>query len=1627
MTSLNKIRLRALVMAMGVLLSALSLSVTDAVAQVGSVSATVQDDTTNYYSRYDISFQISNGNSNTLSPTDNDSVVVVFDNAVTLPASISTTEISIEGTNPGSSADIVITGQRLAVKVPILVNGKGNSTDRTVNIVISRSADIRNPGTAGTYAVQVETTPEPTPVSANYDIFASTSTVSQASVTPNPSIEARSAAYTIGFSVGKGGFLTNSSTVDLAFPAGTTVPDGAIAGVTFNGTTTSAIGDATARTVTVDATENVDNNGSVTIQFGKGSGLKNPNSATGYTIDVNTSSETTPVASSGYNISDPADLSFSSIALVNDTVNAVSRYDIDFFVGNLAGALDASAGDKFIFTFFPTTKVPTSISTSNVTVLNQTTGFSNTAAAVRVDEFTTGGVIDSSQVVITTPIDIGNGDEVRVTFAKNAGIQNEASATSDSIRAKTTESDEAITINDYAISNPFSVFAPTSTITQPSVTLSNATESASSNYTINFSVGKYGRLVENVSTITVDFPTGTDLSTITGATVNGTSATTTSTSGQTYTITIPSGATVTNNGSVTVVVNGVTNPLQNTYALEVHTSAETGVVQSQSYEISNSQVTVSSTSVGTTTVNSVSTFSFGLTGTTKLTRNDSDFIELTFPEGTIVPTSIVNGDITLGNQTVQSVTVDSANRILKIFVNDNNKAPSSVDIAASAGITHPAVPGSGTYDVLIGTSLDAPGTSATYTLSGNTTAVTGVTATSNPNTITSSSPSYEISFTTGAAGKLTGGTPAGSSTITIRFNSGTTTTVVPSSINANDVTVEGVTSGGVSVSGDDVTVTVPNGVTIDNSQTATVFFESTAGLSNNAPAAGTYDVQVNTSSETTYGGSNNLTLQSAVSLSVNSVSRTETRVNTASAYTIKFTPGTGNGLAADTDTIYVDLPNNTFIPDPFSKTNVAVNGITANVEPIVTNNQSIAVITPTALAEETEATLSFSSIGSILNPSTVGSSFTLDLYTNLEPTPVTSSSYSTTATSTTVSAANVSLANASTSTSTSYTIDFNTGAAGRLIEGTSTITVRFPSGTSFGALTATINGTTVNIISTSSLDATFTLPSLPSDSVWNSDDISLVVNNVVNPGTEGSRTLQVRSSVETNFVTSNSYSISNVGPVTINNFTVTQDTVNEAGDYFFDFTVDGTSGALAAGSGTIVLTFPGSSAIPSTIANSDVTVSNLTTASSGNASDIVTSPTQNEVEITVPVAVNNGDNVTVSFLLTANVINPKEPDSYQWQVATSAQPTAQSTALTPIYASVSTGISNLRATVSPSTTGTPVTWTWGFRTGSQGALEPGVGQLFLEFGDNNAIFNNDPIPSSSVTINGIQLEDPVRRPPVDARFTSLDTTVVELIVPSTVTIGNNDSVTVIFSDAAGIEVDPTLAKVGSKSRNTIQANSDFEASSSAETIADIDSGNPLPIELTSFTVEANVDEYPELRWVTETERENFGFYIDRVYYRPGAEPKDGAEPAEEAWSEIAFREGSGTTIRPSAYSYIDETADSSGTYKYRLRQVDFDGTSTPYGPVTFRLESPIKSTLLPNYPNPFNPTTIIPYRVAETAKVTIKVYNVLGREVMTLVDGEKLPGNYQVRFNGASLASGLYFVRFNTAGVVSTRKMMLLK
>lgn len=219
-----------------------------------------------------------------------------------------------------------------------------------------------------------------------------------------------------------------------------------------------------------------------------------------------------------------------------------------------------------------------------------------------------------------------------------------------------------------------------------------------------------------------------------------------------------------------------------------------------------------------------------------------------------------------------------------------------------------------------------------------------------------------------------------------------------------------------------------------------------------------------------------------------------------------------------------------------------------------------------------------------------------------------------------------------------------------------------------------------------------------------------------------------------------------------------------------------------------------------------------------------------------------------------------------------------------------------------------------------------------------------------------------------------------------------------------------------------------------------DSENPLPVELLSFTAVCDANNV-KLNWITASETNNAGFEIQRTSPFPSPYQGESGE-AGRGWENIGFVPGFGTSTEPKMYSFTDNNL-TNGFFTYRLKQIDFDGTFIYSSEVEVEINTAINFSLEQNYPNPFNSSTKIKYQIpaylnpskgGTLMKVTLKVYDILGNEVTTLVNEEQAPGVYEVEFNTESsfrlvrnLTSGIYFYQLKVDSFSETKKLILLK
>ncbi len=193
---------------------------------------------------------------------------------------------------------------------------------------------------------------------------------------------------------------------------------------------------------------------------------------------------------------------------------------------------------------------------------------------------------------------------------------------------------------------------------------------------------------------------------------------------------------------------------------------------------------------------------------------------------------------------------------------------------------------------------------------------------------------------------------------------------------------------------------------------------------------------------------------------------------------------------------------------------------------------------------------------------------------------------------------------------------------------------------------------------------------------------------------------------------------------------------------------------------------------------------------------------------------------------------------------------------------------------------------------------------------------------------------------------------------------------------------------------------------------------PVPVELVSFTGTVN-DKKITLNWITSTELNNYGFEIERL--------KDYKIEKSNEWEKIGFVEGHGTTTETQSYSFIDRDV-LTGKVKYRLKQIDFDGSYEYSNEIEVNTDiAPKEFVLHQNYPNPFNSSTIIKYQIPEEGRVTINLYNILGEKVKTLFQGDQIKGTYTLVVQSDELPSGHYFYSLESSSTRIIKKFTILK
>ena len=188
----------------------------------------------------------------------------------------------------------------------------------------------------------------------------------------------------------------------------------------------------------------------------------------------------------------------------------------------------------------------------------------------------------------------------------------------------------------------------------------------------------------------------------------------------------------------------------------------------------------------------------------------------------------------------------------------------------------------------------------------------------------------------------------------------------------------------------------------------------------------------------------------------------------------------------------------------------------------------------------------------------------------------------------------------------------------------------------------------------------------------------------------------------------------------------------------------------------------------------------------------------------------------------------------------------------------------------------------------------------------------------------------------------------------------------------------------------------------------------LPVELNSFVSVIHGNDVT-LNWSTSSEENNERFDIERSIKNS------------QDWNKVGSVQGSGNSSVPVSYSFSDRGLNS-GSYSYRLKQIDYNGNFEYLNlSNAVAIGVPNKFSLAQNYPNPFNPTTTILYGVPNDGLITMKIYDINGKEIKTLVNEPKTAGYYTTVFNASGLSSGVYFYKLTSGNFVIAKKMVIMK
>lgn len=396
---------------------------------------------------------------------------------------------------------------------------------------------------------------------------------------------------------------------------------------------------------------------------------------------------------------------------------------------------------------------------------------------------------------------------------------------------------------------------------------------------------------------------------------------------------------------------------------------------------------------------------------------------------------------------------------------------------------------------------------------------------------------------------------------------------------------------------------------------------------------------------------------STAPLTIGKVTITANQINANAAYTIPLTLSNNGALTAGTGTIHFRFPANTFVPNDITPSAILVNGTPCLSAISNSGTRQVSLVTPVNLADNQNFSVVLNANAGLLNPTTIsdGSNYRITVWTSKQPTQVNSPRYNIVPTTTTVTPATVMLTNSLMSACSTYAVQFNLGAHGRLLSGSSTIALTFSAATTIehGALSSvTVNGVEAMAFGNDTTKTiTLTVPSAVSLS--NHAGVNILIPYLCNPAAIGSYTLTAKTSVETTPVASNSYRVAE--NLSVAGVAFAPNLLNAPATYTISLELS-SNGELSAGS-LLTFRFPLEIGIPNSIAANQVLVKDTPVP------HVTTNPARREVYVTTPANLSNNEYFSVVFKIGAGLSNPALAGSYSVQ----ARSSVQSWGTSPLY------------------------------------------------------------------------------------------------------------------------------------------------------------------------------------------------------------------------------------------------------------------------------------------------------------------------------------------------------------------------